>query len=84
MAKNFCSPSSRDEDAFPSYAKEGQTIVNDRRLKELWPRLQGKKPHLPQFLDEARRSGIRGIRKLKVPFEYPLSVWQRRSGPLGE
>ena len=46
----------------------------DNRLKELWPRLQSKKPHLPHFLDEVRLSGIRGIRSLKVPFDYPVSV----------
>jgi len=29
----------------------------EARLKELWGRLQGKKPHLPHFLTEIRLSG---------------------------
>ena len=46
----------------------------DRKLKELWPRVQAKKPSMPHFLDEVRLEGIRGIRKLKVPLDYPVSV----------
>ena len=40
----------------------------------MWPRLQGKKPQLPHFLDEIRLSGIRGIDDLRVMFDYPVSV----------
>ena len=46
----------------------------DRELKELWPRLQAKKRSMSHFLDEVRLSGIRGIQKLRVPFDYPVSV----------
>ena len=46
----------------------------DQRLQELWPRLQGKKPHLPHFLDGVRLPGIRGIRNLRVSFDYSASV----------
>ena len=45
-----------------------------KRLQETWPRLQGKKPQLPHFLDEIRLSGIRGIDDLRVMFDYPVSV----------
>jgi len=45
-----------------------------KRLQETWPRLQGKKPQLPHFLDEIRLSGIRGIDDLRVVFDYPVSV----------
>ncbi len=46
----------------------------DKRLKELWPRLQGKKPHMPQFLKAVRLQGLRGIRNLRVVFDYPVCV----------
>ena len=46
----------------------------ERRLKNLWERLQGKKPHLPHFLTEIRLQGIRGIDDLRVMFDYPVSV----------
>ena len=45
-----------------------------KRLQETWPRLQGKKPQLPHFLDEIRLFGIRGIDDLRVMFDYPVSV----------
>ena len=38
----------------------------ERRLKELWGNLQGKKPHLPHFLSEIRLDGIRGLNNLRV------------------
>ena len=46
----------------------------ERRLRELWTQLQGKKPHLPHFLSEIHLRGIRGIDDLRVPFDYPVSV----------
>ena len=46
----------------------------NKRLQEMWPRLQGKKPQLPHFLDEIRLSDIRGIDSLRVVFDYPVSV----------
>jgi len=46
----------------------------EARLKELWERLQGKKPHLPHFLTEIRLSGLRGIDNLRTVFDYPVSV----------
>ena len=46
----------------------------ERRLKALWERLQGKKPHLPHFLTEIHLQGIRGIDDLRVVFDYPVSV----------
>lgn len=46
----------------------------ERRLKELWRDLQGKKPHLPHFLSEIRLDGIRGFNNLRVVFDYPVSV----------
>ena len=45
-----------------------------RRLRELWGQLQGKKPHFPHFLSEVRLEGIRGIKDLKARFDYPVSV----------
>ena len=46
----------------------------ERRLEELWRDLQGKKPHLPNFLSEIRLDGIRGFKNLRVVFDYPVSV----------
>ena len=46
----------------------------EKRLRELWGQLQGKKPHLPSFLAGIRLSGIRGIDDLRVMFDYPVSV----------
>lgn len=44
------------------------------RLEELWRGLQGKKPHLPHFLSEIRLDEIRGLKDLRVVFDYPVSV----------
>ena len=46
----------------------------EKRFQDLWERLQGKKPHMPHFLDEVRIQGIRGIDDLRVVFDYPVSV----------
>lgn len=46
----------------------------ERRLAGLWRDLQGKKPHLPNFLSEIRLDGIRGFNNLRVVFDYPVSV----------
>ena len=46
----------------------------EKRLRDLWSNLQGKKPHLPHFLTEMRLDGIRGINGLRVVFDYPVSV----------
>ena len=46
----------------------------ERRYYDLWGQLQGKKPHMPHFLDEVRIQGIRGIDDLRVVFDYPVTV----------
>ncbi len=46
----------------------------ERRFRELWEQLQGKKPHLPHFLAEIHLRGIRGIDNLRTVFDYPVSV----------
>lgn len=46
----------------------------DRRLKEVWQQLQGKKPHMRHFLSEVYLDGIRGIDNLRIVFDYPVSV----------
>ena len=46
----------------------------EKRFQSLWPQLQGKKPHLKQFLTEIYLKGIRGIVDLRVVFDYPVSV----------
>ncbi len=46
----------------------------DKRLKQLWPKLQGKKPHMPNFISEIRLHGIRGIESLKIVLDYPVTV----------
>ena len=46
----------------------------ERRFNDLWGNLQGKKPHMPQFLSGVSLKGIRGIDDLRVNFDYPVSV----------
>ena len=46
----------------------------EKRLRNLWDSLQGKKPHFGNFLHEVRLENLRGINDLRVPFEYPVSV----------
>ena len=46
----------------------------ERPLRNIWSRLQGKKPHMPQFLSEIRLLGMRGIDDLRVAFDYPVSL----------
>ena len=46
----------------------------ERRFRNLWERLQGKKPHLPHFLAEIHLEGIRGIEDVRIKFDYPVSV----------
>ena len=46
----------------------------ERRFRDLWERLQGKKPHLPHFLADIHLAGIRGIDDVRVVFDYPVSV----------
>lgn len=45
-----------------------------RRREKLWQQVQGKKPHLPHFLAQVWLDGLRGIRDLRVVFDYPVSV----------
>lgn len=44
------------------------------RLPKLWDSLRGKKSHMSHFLEEIRLDGIRGIKDLTVPFDYPVCV----------
>lgn len=46
----------------------------EQRFKKIWEQLQGKKPHLPNFLSEIHLAGIRGIDDIRVRFDYPVSV----------
>lgn len=46
----------------------------ERRFRGVWQQLQGRKPHMPHFLDEVYLDGIRGLEKLRVIFDYPVSV----------
>ena len=46
----------------------------ERRFRDLWERLQGKKPHLPHFLTEIHLEGIRGIEDVRIKLDYPVSV----------
>ena len=48
--------------------------MTEWHLEKLWQALHGKKPHMPHFLQEIHLSGIRGIKDLRVRFEYPVSV----------
>lgn len=46
----------------------------DKQLKLLWERLRGNRPHRDDFLEEINIRNMRGIRDLRVPFDYPVTV----------
>lgn len=48
--------------------------MDKRRFEKVWNQLRGKKPHMKQFLDEVRLSGIRGFHEFGIRFNYPVSV----------
>ena len=51
-----------------------------KSLAAVWDSLRSKKAQQSDFLDEVRLNNLRGIRGLRVPFEYPVSVL---AGPNG-
>ena len=46
----------------------------ERRKATLWRQLQAKKSHMPHFLTAIEVDGLRGLRDLRVVFDYPVSV----------
>ena len=48
--------------------------MTDRRKATLWRQLQAKKSHMPHFLTAIEVDGLRGLRNLRVVFDYPVSV----------
>ena len=46
----------------------------EKRFIDLWGQLQGKKPHMSNFLTGVRLNGLRGLDDLRVVFDYPVSV----------
>ena len=46
----------------------------EKRLRELWGSLQGKKIHFPHFLSGVTIDGLRGIGPLRIPLDYPVTV----------
>ena len=48
--------------------------MTDRRKTTLWRQLQAKKSHMPHFLTAIEVDGLRGLRDLRVVFDYPVSV----------
>ena len=58
----------------PAHGKGTMNGDIEKRFQSLWLQLQGKKPHLKQFLTEIHLKGIRGIVDLRVVFDYPVSV----------
>lgn len=52
----------------------------EQQLRQVWDQLRAKKPQYRFFLQSVEIVGLRGIRHLRVPFEYPVSVL---AGPNG-
>lgn len=52
----------------------------EQQLRQVWDQLRAKKPQYRFFLQSAEIMGLRGLRHLRVPFEYPVSVL---AGPNG-
>ena len=46
----------------------------DRQLRAVWDRLRGSRPHRVDFLEEINIRHMRGIKNLRVPFDYPVTV----------
>lgn len=46
----------------------------DRELNSVWERLRGIRPHRENFLEEINVRNMRGIKNLRVPFDYPVTV----------
>ena len=51
-----------------------------KSLVAVWDSLRSRKAQQSDFLDEVRLNNLRGIRGLRVPFDYPVSVL---AGPNG-
>ena len=48
--------------------------ILDASLRKTWDSLRARKQVQNDFLDEVRLNGLRGIRSLRVAFDYPVSV----------
>ena len=48
--------------------------ILDASLRKTWDSLRARKQVQDDFLDEVRLKGLRGIRSLRVAFDYPVSV----------
>ena len=48
--------------------------ILDASLRKTWDSLRARKQVQNDFLDEVRLKGLRGIRSLRVAFDYPVSV----------
>ncbi len=46
----------------------------DKELKSVWDSLRGSRPHRENFLEEINIRNMRGIKDLRVPFDYPVTV----------
>ena len=55
-------------------------VMIQKRLQKVWRQLQGKKPHMPQFLAQVHLKGIRGIEDLRVALDYPVCVIAGENG----
>ena len=56
------------------------TTLIERQLNQVWDALRGQNTQRNYALTEVRIRNLRGIRDLRVPFEYPVSVL---AGPNG-
>ena len=57
----------------PPWRHRGMSIL-DASLRKTWDSLRARKQVQNDFLDEVRLKGLRGIRSLRVAFDYPVSV----------
>ena len=48
--------------------------ILDASLRKTWDSLRARKQVQDDFLDEVRLRNLRGIRSLRVAFDYPVSV----------
>ena len=62
------------EQADPPPWRHRSMSILDASLRKTWDSLRARKQVQNDFLDEVRLKGLRGMRSLRVAFDYPVSV----------
>ena len=52
----------------------GRPPMLKKHFEQVWNQLRSKRPQMRNYLERVRIEGLRGIKDLKVVFQYPVSV----------